>query len=323
MTARAGTEFDPELAGALRELLATREPRALTAEILAEARHTVADANLTCAEAIGGRAITWEDRVIPGSPDLTVTILRPRHPRPGAPGFYNIHGGGMVLDNRFSDLPRMVGQIEEFGFVGVTVEYRLAPEHPHPAPVEDCYAGLVWMAEHADELGFDPDKLIIGGGSAGGGLSAGVALLARDRGGPALAGQMLLCPMIDDRNGSPSALRHADAPMWSRASNEFGWRSLLGDDHGGSGVSEYAAPARATDLSGLPPAFVEVGESEVFLDENVEYCTRLWRAGVPTELHVWAGAYHGFDRIAPDSDATTTALAARSSWFRRTLGATA
>ncbi|WP_425502274.1 alpha/beta hydrolase [Phytoactinopolyspora limicola] len=299
------------------------EPPALTIDTLAEARVSMATMNLGCDEAVRGRDIEWEDHTVPGppgQPDITVTVLRPRSATAAAPGLYNIHGGGMVMDNRFSDLPRMVELIDEFGFVAVTVEYRLAPEHPHPAPVEDCYAGLVWMAERASELGIDPSMLVVMGGSAGGGLSAGVCLLARDRGGPAVAGQMLLCPMIDDRNDSASTLQYGEHGVWSRASNELGWTSLLGDEAGAEQVSPYAAPARATDLSDLPPAFVEVGAVEIFRDEDVEYYSRLCAAGVPAELHVWAGAYHGFDRLAPASEVTRAALATRSSWLRRLLG---
>jgi acetyl esterase/lipase len=258
--------------------------------------------NPTPAEAIGGRDIVWTDHVLDGG--VVITVLRPRLARPDAPGLYSIHGGGMVMDDRFADLPRLVALIEEFGFVCATVEYRLAPEHPHPAPLEDCYAGLVWFAET-----FASGKLIVGGGSAGGGLSAGVALLARDRGGPALAGQLLLCPMLDDRTST-------DLPdlVWTREANDFGWRSLLNGQ-----TSPYAAPARMTDLRGLPPAFVEVGGAELFRDEDVDYAQRLARAGVPTELHVWAGAHHGFDRFAPEAEVTRAALAARSSWLRRLL----
>ncbi|GLY36736.1 esterase [Amycolatopsis sp. NBRC 101858] len=258
--------------------------------------------NLTPTEAIGDRDIVWADHVLDGG--MVVTVLRPRLARPDAPGLYSIHGGGMVMDDRFADLPRLVALIEEFGFVAATVEYRLAPEHPHPAPLEDCYAGLVWFAS---AFGFE--KLIVGGGSAGGGLSAGVALLARDRGGPALAGQLLLCPMLDDRTS-------ADLPglVWSREANDFGWRSLLNGR-----TSPYAAPARMADLGGLPPAFVEVGGAELFRDEDVAYAQRLAQAGVPAELHVWADAHHGFDRFAPESEVTRAALAARSSWLRRLL----
>ncbi|MBN6038850.1 alpha/beta hydrolase [Amycolatopsis sp. 195334CR] len=305
------TAFDPELAGALHGLPAGPP---LTAESLPAVRQAMTDANLTCAEAIGDRDLVWTDHDVPGT-DVVVTVIKPRHAEPGAPGFYNIHGGGTVVDNRFADLPRMVSLVEEFGFVAVTVEYRLAPEHPHPAPLDDCYAGLTWMAAHAGELGFDPARLVVGGGSAGGGLSAGVALLARDRGGPALAGQLLLCPMLDSRNNSASTVEFAERGVWGRASNEFGWRSLL---NGSS--SPYAVPATATDLSGLPPAFIEVGAAEIFRDEDVDYARRLWQAKVPAELHVWAGAYHGFDRIAPDSEVSRAARATRSSWLRRVIG---
>ncbi|UUV32762.1 alpha/beta hydrolase [Amycolatopsis roodepoortensis] len=304
------TAFDPELAEALAGL-PSGPP--LDAGSLAEIRRALADGNLSCAEAIGDRDLVWEDHEVPGT-EVVVTVVKPRDAE-DAPGFYNIHGGGMVLDDRFADLPRMVTLVEEFGFVAVTVDYRLAPEHPHPAPIEDCYAGLTWMVEHASELGFDPGRLIVGGGSAGGGLSAGIALLARDRGGPALAGQLLLCPMIDSRNDSASTVEFAERGVWGRAANEFGWRSLLNGQ-----TSPYAVPATATDLAGLPPAFIEVGAAEIFRDEDVEYARRLWQAGVPTELHVWAGAYHGFDRIAPDSEVTRAALAARASWLRRIIG---
>ncbi|WP_326949380.1 alpha/beta hydrolase [Amycolatopsis sp. NBC_01307] len=259
--------------------------------------------NPTCAEAVGDRDITWSDHVVPGT-GVVVTVLRPREPKAA---LFSIHGGGMVMDDRFADLPRLVALIEEFGFVAATVEYRLAPEHPHPAPLDDCYAGLVWFAA---EVGLD--RLVVAGGSAGGGLAAGCALLARDRGGPALAGQLLLCPMLDDR----TAVDVPDA-VWTREANDFGWRSLLAGQ-----TSPYAAPARMTDLGGLPPAFVEVGGAEIFRDEDVAYAQRLARAGVPTELHVWAGAHHGFDRFAPDAEVTRAALAARSSWLRRLLGAT-
>ncbi|WP_410598674.1 alpha/beta hydrolase [Amycolatopsis sp. lyj-90] len=304
------TAFDPELAEALVGL-PSGPP--LSAESLAGMRQAMAEMNLSCAEAIGDRDLVWEDRAVPGT-DVVVTVVKPRDAR-GAPGLYNIHGGGMVLDNRFADLPRMVALVEEFGFVAVTVDYRLAPEHPHPAPIEDCYAGLTWMVENAAELGFDPARLIVGGGSAGGGLSAGIALLARDRGGPALAGQLLLCPMIDSRNDSASTVEFAERGVWSREANEFGWRSLLKGQ-----TSPYAVPLTATDLAGLPPAFIEVGAAEIFRDEDVDYARRLWRAGVPTELHVWAGAYHGFDRFAPDSEVARAARATRASWLRRTIG---
>jgi acetyl esterase/lipase len=256
-------------------------------------------------EVIGGRDIVRSEHVLDGG--VAITVLRPRLARPDAPGLYSIHGGGMVMDDRFADLQRLVALIGEFGFVCATVEYRLAPEHPHPIPLEDCYAGLGWFAE---TFGFA--QLVVGGGSAGGGLSAGVALLARDRGGPALAGQLLLCPMLDDRTSAD--LADLEDLVWTREANDFGWRSLLAGQ-----TSPYAAPARMADLRGLPPAFVEVGGAELFRDEDVTYAQRLAQAGVPTELHVWAGAHHGFDRFDPEAEVTRAALAARSSWLRRLL----
>lgn len=316
-----GPRYDSELASILQGPAGARVPD-LSGQSLGSVRQTMIAGNLSCQAAIGDRPISWQDHVVAGTaerPDLLVTVLRPHQPVPGAAGIYNIHGGGMMLDERFSDLPRLVSMVEDLGCVAVTVEYRLAPEHPHPAPAEDCYAGMVWMAEHSTELGFDAARLLVIGGSAGGGLAAAMALMARDRGGPELAGQLLLCPMIDDRNDSPSTIRFADSGSWTRSSNALGWRSLLGEAPADLPVPAYAAPARASDLTGLPPAFIEVGELEIFLDEDVDYCRRLWQAGVPAELHVWGGAYHGFDRIAPDSEVSRAALAARSSWIRRTL----
>ncbi|MYX20473.1 alpha/beta hydrolase fold domain-containing protein, partial [Streptomyces sp. SID8380] len=157
-------------------------------------------------------------------------------------------------------------------------------------------------------------------GSAGGGLAAGVALAARDRGGPALLGQLLMCPMLDDRNDTPSAVQMAGTGLWDREANHMGWTALLGERRGGPDVSPYAAPARAVDLAGLPPAFVDVGSAETFRDEDVAYASRLWACGVQTELHVWPGGFHGFDGIAPQAALSQTARTTRTEWLRRLLG---
>jgi acetyl esterase/lipase len=172
---------------------------------------------------------------------------------------------------------------------------------------------------HAAELGVDPARVIVGGVSAGGGLSAAVALLARDRGGPALAGQLLICPMLDDRNNTPSARQMAGLGVWDQSANNTGWTALLGDARGGPDVSPYAAPARATDLSGLPPAFVDVGSAETFRDEDVAYATRIWQAGGSAELHVWPGGFHAFFGMVPGASVSKAAIAAQRDWLRRLL----
>ncbi|WP_433379191.1 alpha/beta hydrolase fold domain-containing protein [Actinoplanes sp. CA-142083] len=231
-----------------------------------------------------------------------------------APALYFIHGGGMVAGNPRTDMPLVLDWALELGMVAVSVDYRLAPEHPHPIPVEDCYRGLLRAAE-ASEI--DESRIVVGGVSAGGGLAAAVALLARDRGGPSLAGQMLICPMLDDRNDSVSARQMAGLGVWDREFNEFGWTALLGDARGGPDVSPYAAPARASDLSGLAPAYVDVGSAETFRDEDVAYASRIWACGGQAELHVWPGGFHGFDGMVPDAALSVLARRSRLSWLRR------
>jgi acetyl esterase/lipase len=225
----------------------------------------------------------------------------------------------MILGDNRTGVVEMLDWAQEFQAVVVSVEYRLAPETPHPGPVEDCYAGLVWTAEHAEELGIDPGRIVIAGASAGGGLTAALALMARDRGGPALLGQVLIYPMLDDRNDTPSAIQMAGLGVWDRVSNETGWTALLGSARGGPDVSPYAAPAREKDLSGLPPAFIDVASAETFRDEDVAYASRIWQAGGVAELHVWPGGYHGFDGLAPQATVSQEAKAARVRWLRRLL----
>jgi acetyl esterase/lipase len=255
-----------------------------------------------------------------GAPDVPLLICRPAGATAPVACLYYIHGGGMILgDNRSGGFPGMLDHAEQLSAAIVSVEYRLAPETPHPGPVEDCYAGLAWTVAHAGELGIDPARVIVAGVSAGGGLAAAVALLARDRGGPALAGQLLGCPMLDDRNDTPSSRQMAGLGVWDRAANEIGWTALLGDAHGGPDVSPYAAPARATDLSGLPPAFIDVGSAETFRDEDVAYAARIWQAGGSAELHVWPGAFHGFAGMVPQAALSRAAVAAQRTWLRRLL----
>ena len=238
----------------------------------------------------------------PGDPDVTVRVYTPSGVAPPAPGLVWIHGGAMVVGSVAMDDFRCKAVALETACVVASVEYRLAPEHPHPAPVEDCYAGLKWFSDNSGRLGVDQGRIAIGGSSAGGGLAAALALLARDRGEVEIAFQQLIYPMLDDRNVTSSS-HYIDHPkMWTRRSNIAAWSALLGKAAGLEGVSPYASPARAEDLSGLPPAFIIVGEFDMFLDENIEYAQRLTRAGVPTELHVFPGAFHGSERYLPDSN---------------------
>ena len=261
--------------------------------------------------------VAVEDAVVPGS-GIRVRIYRPPSAAPDAPCLYWIHGGGMILGSPETDDARVSRYVVETGAVAVSVDYRLAPEHPHPAPVEDCYAGLVWTSQNAASLGIDASRLAVGGMSAGGGLAAGTALLARDRGGPALAFQLLLCPMLDDRDATPSSAAFAEAITWPRAFNVFGWSALLGAAAGGPDVPVYAAPARATDLSGLPPAYLDVGELEVFRDECADYALRLVRSGVSAEFHLWPGAFHGFDAVPlPRTELVDRARAEQTAALRR------
>jgi acetyl esterase/lipase len=269
-----------------------------------------------------GGAFEVTERLVPGpegAPEVSLLICRPTGVTTPVAAIYYIHGGGMIVGDNRLGLEQFVAWAEELRAVVVSVEYRLAPETPHPGPVEDCYAGLTWTADHAAELGIDPDRIVIAGASAGGGLTAAVGLLARDRGGPALAGQMLQCPMLDDRNDTPSARQMTGAGIWDSTANRTGWTALLGDARGGPDVSPYAAPARATDLSGLPPTFIDVGSAETFRDEGVTYASRIWQGGGAAELHVWPGGCHGFAALVPQAAISRAAVVAQLDWLRRVL----
>jgi acetyl esterase/lipase len=310
--------FDPELGAAL-QVISEMIPPGLTMDMIPGMR---ANGVMAVEEDLtrDGR-IAVEERRVPGpegAPDISLLILKPVGVR-AAGCLYVTHGGGMIIGDNRTGLTDMLDWVEEFGLALVSVEYRLAPETPHPGPIDDCYAGLVWTAEHADELGFDPDRLIVAGGSAGGGLAAALALMSRDRGGPALAGQLLLCPMLDDRNDSFSSRQMAGRGLWDATANETGWTALLGSARGGPDVSPYAAPARETDLSNLPPAFIDVGSAETFREEDVAYATRIWQSGGVAELHVWPGGFHGFDALAPQAAISQDAKAARVRWLHRLL----
>ncbi|MEU8821918.1 alpha/beta hydrolase [Actinoplanes sp. NPDC048796] len=306
-------ELEPVLA-ALSEHL----PQPMTSDMIGPMR--AATASPPVETLLAGRPIEHLERVVPGpdgGPGLTVSIFRRVDHAAAGPGIFHTHGGGGIMGDRFVGADVWLEWVEEFDAVAVSVEYRLAPEHPDPAAVEDSYAALLWTAEHAGELGFDPARLLIAGESAGGGLAAAVALLARDRRGPALIGQLLMYPMLDDRNDTVSSHQYVGTGTWDRGSNEMAWNARLGGRRHGGEVSVYSAPTRATDLSGLPPAFIDVGSAELLRDEDVAYATALWAAGGQAELHVWPGAFHGFDQIAPQAAISRIARSTRTDWVAR------
>jgi acetyl esterase/lipase len=260
------------------------------------------------------------DHVVPGDPDVPVRVHVPKDDQAGLrPCMFSIHGGGYVAGGHEIYDALYDRLCPKLGVVGVSVDYRLAPETSYPGPLEDCYRALIWTFEHADELGVDRDRIGVHGGSAGGGLAAAVALLARDRGEVALAFQVLESPMLDDRQITRSS-QIDGLPIWSRELNAFGWRSYLGSLYNTGDVPYTAAPARAVDLSGLPPALVTVGAVDGFLDEDVDYALRLNHAGVPAELHVYAGACHGY-QLAGDGEISRQHIRDSEDWLARQIRA--
>ena len=235
-----------------------------------------------------------------GAPDVRVLLYRPAGDSAPRPAILHVHGGGYVLGSAEMSDAANRQLAHDLGCDIASVDYRLAPETSFPGNVEDCYAGLKWVHDHAAELGVDTARIAIKGESAGGGLAAGLALMARDRGEIPVCFQLLVYPMIDDREpDEPHAW--VGEFIWTRQSNHFGWASILGREPGGDGISPYAAAARAEDLSGLPPTFISVGALDLFLEEDVEYARRLARAGVPVELHIYPGAFHGFQLVGETS----------------------
>jgi acetyl esterase/lipase len=309
--------IDPELTGPLAELKALLPP--LTLEGLSEMQGLPSP---PVEEVLEGRAIDHEELEVPGpdgAPDVKLSVYRPSAASAPAACMYWIHGGGMIIGDRFTNIDLPMDWVDLLGITLVSVEYRLAPQHQGTALVDDCYAGLAWVGKHAGELGVDPGRIVVAGGSAGGGLAAGVTLMARDRREPDVLGQLLICPMLDHRNTTVSSEQYdGDDALWSRSMNEFGWRCLLGDTPDDE-VSVYVSPALAGDLSGLPPAYIDAGSAEVFRDEDVAYATGIWAAGGQAELHIWAGGFHGFDLIYPAAQVSRAARAARNDWLERLL----
>jgi acetyl esterase len=277
--------FDPELAPwiPMMPTFDISDPVAARAELAEMLRQAPAPPST--------KPLTVENATVPrdGGPDVPVRIYRPAHTSAALPALLFLHGGGFVVGSVDGEDAQAREIAAEADTVVVSVEYRLAPEHPFPAGLDDCYLALCWLAKHTAELGVDPGRIGVGGGSAGAGLSAAVALLARDRGGPALCMQFLGIPELDDRLDTPSMQLYTDTPIWHRPNAELSWHFYLA----GQDATPYAAPARARDLSGLPPAYVDVCEFDPLRDEGLAYAQRLSQAGVPVELHMYPGTFHG------------------------------
>jgi acetyl esterase/lipase len=244
-----------------------------------------------------------------GAKPIRVLTYRPTRSDEPLPTIVHIHGGGFVMGApEMKDVENRL-LASELRCAIYSVDYRLAPEAPHPAPLEDIYSVFTWLHAKADHLGLDPARIGIKGESGGGGLAAAAALYARDHEGPKFAFQQLIYPMIDDRTAVRTDLHpHVGEFVWTQKNNYFGWRSLLGREPGAADVSPYAAASRTADVSGLPPTYISVGGLDLFLEENVAYADRLSRAGVPVEFHMYPRAYHGFYRA---TDARVTQQAER------------
>jgi len=281
--------FDPELAG-----IAAALPVSDITDVRA-AREGMAALIAPLNAGVDTAGVAISDERVPGpdgAPPVPVRVYRPDAPAPagGRPALLDIHGGGFVVGDIEMEHAFAVAVARELGAVVAAVEYRLAPEHPFPAGLEDCYAALRWLHAEAATLGVDPARVGVGGQSAGGGLSAATALLARDRGGPPLCFQFLGIPELDHRLDTTSMRTFVDTPMWHRANAERSWRHYLGD---AIDVSPYASPAIAEDLTGLPPAYVTTMEFDPLRDEGIMYALRMMEAGVSVELHSYPGTFHG------------------------------
>jgi acetyl esterase/lipase len=249
---------------------------------------------------------------------LKLRIYTPAGQRTRAAMLY-IHGGGMMIGSPAMDDALLASTAAELDIVIVSPEYRLAPENPYPAPVDDCHRAWKWIQENLSQRGIDGNRIAIGGESAGGGLAAGLVLRIHDEGGPQPIAQWLFCPMLDDRTALDRALDDVDHYVWNNKMNLVGWRSYLGNSFGTEQVSSYAAPARREDLKGLPKAWIGVGDVELFFEEDRAYADKLTAAGVACELDVVSGAPHAFEGLVPESDLAKDYLSKAKSWLRAAL----
>ncbi|MCJ2185847.1 alpha/beta hydrolase [Novosphingobium beihaiensis] len=308
---------NPELRPAAAKLLADNAYPPLTADNLAYARSLPPPP-------LDGLKVPVQKRVIAGAkgqPEVIIYVVNPRPAGSKRPALLHTHGGGYILGTASGAIRDLQDICLALDCPAVTVEYRLAPETTYAGSIEDNYAGLKWLHDHAEELGADPARIAVIGESAGGGHAALLAITARDRGEVPLAFQCLIYPMLDDRTGTSRKLPHEmDRLIWTAKSNHFGWKSFLGMEPGGPDVPAAGVPARVSDLQGLPPAFIGVGSIDLFMNEDVDYARRLIAAGVPTELLVVPGAFHGFDTLAPQTHLSRQFRAAEIDALRTGLG---
>ena len=312
---RSGYGIDPELA----EFAGLMSAMPLHTDVQA-ARALILDFVGPLNAGLDTSALDIHDRTIPGppdAPDVTVRVYRPRGVAAPVPAVLKIHGGGFVTGSIETEHGADVELCRELSVVVVSVDYRLAPEHPFPAALDDCYGALVWLHEEAESLGVDPTRIAVKGGSAGGGLAAALTLLARDRAGPPICFQYLAAPELDDRLETESMRQFIDTPVWNRPSAEQSWAWYLGDEPRHQ-VSHYAAPARATSLAELPPAYVTTMQYDPMRDEGILYALRLLQAGVSVELHSTPGTFHG-SQVVTDAAVTQREHAEMLVVLRRAL----
>ncbi|SOC45050.1 alpha/beta hydrolase [Ureibacillus acetophenoni] len=287
---------NPELV----DMLNAFPPLSLDAELLPQIREAMAAGN----QPVEQTEVSIEEVAIKSydNEEIKVRVYKPTKETDGKlPGFLWIHGGGYVLGTAEADDALCVNIVNTANCVVVSVDYRLAPEHPYPTPIEDCYSALSWLVNNADELGVDTDKIGVGGLSAGGGLTAALTLLARDRQFPKVHIQFPLYPMIDDSNNTPSANEITDSMIWNQKLNDSGWKMYLGELYGKEEIPVYAAPARATDFSNLPTTYTFIGQLDPFRSETLTYVSKLAEAGIDVEFHLYPGGYHSFEILNPTS----------------------
>lgn len=315
----AALEFvDPELRPAARQVLATSgQMGSFTDETL----RTIRAATPPSPPPLPGIPAREVRVSAQGSlPEVVVQVVNSQ-PGEARPAILHTHGGGYILGSARSELLFLQETAAALECTIVSVEYRLAPEAQFTASVDDNYAGLLWLYRNAAALGVDPARIALMGESAGGGHAALLAIVARDRGEVPLALQALIYPMLDDRTGSTRTVpAHIGAIGWDPPANRYGWRAFLGAEPGGSDVPAAGVPARIEGLQGLAPAFIAVGGVDLFVSEDIEYARRLTEAGVPAELLVTPGAFHGFDRVAPETRLARRFTASKHEALRRAFG---